>query len=397
MAARFPIRWWVVAETEQGLEAGFAALGRTVGVAEMQEPDSVAAQKALTWLRAAPRGALILYDNAEKGALLTKWLPGDAASALVTTRIGGMAGLTEISLEVWPDDVASAYLSERTGQEDAEAALKLAQALGGLPLACEQAAAYVVETGETLAGYLARFEANPKRMAGKKATGAAHENTVATTFALAIEKAAADCAAAPVVLSLMAELADAPLPVAVFGHEGAPEGLQDAENVADAIDTLTRWALVKREQTFDALQNVATPCLETHRLIRLAATSDDNAALKRAVKAVADPFPGDVNTNVASWPLCAALEPHIGHGWDIEGWSSDDADAAIRAEICVAAFLQFRRRTIGKLSTTLAGPCPMPRLRMVPKALRSPRSLATSPSRSAILAGRKTSPTRGRR
>ena len=52
-------------------------------------------------------------------------------------------------------EVAAGFLVDRTGDADRRAALELAGALGGLPLALEQAAAYVQATGNSLAGYLA--------------------------------------------------------------------------------------------------------------------------------------------------------------------------------------------------------------------------------------------------
>ena len=52
---------------------------------------------------------------------------------------------------------AAGFLISRTGDPDRQAAADLAAELGGLPLALEQAAAYVVATGQSLADYLALF------------------------------------------------------------------------------------------------------------------------------------------------------------------------------------------------------------------------------------------------
>ena len=55
--------------------------------------------------------------------------------------------------------VASQYLTARTGDADEGAARDLAGELGGLPLALEQAAAYMLATGTALPRYLALFRA----------------------------------------------------------------------------------------------------------------------------------------------------------------------------------------------------------------------------------------------
>jgi hypothetical protein len=49
-----------------------------------------------------------------------------------------------------PDEAVS-FLRARTGQDNREAAGQLAEGLGYLPLALEQAAAFVEETGSSLA------------------------------------------------------------------------------------------------------------------------------------------------------------------------------------------------------------------------------------------------------
>ena len=56
-------------------------------------------------------------------------------------------------------EVAADFLVNRTGDADRAAALELAAELGGLPLALEQAAAYMQATGTTLARYLPLFQA----------------------------------------------------------------------------------------------------------------------------------------------------------------------------------------------------------------------------------------------
>ena len=54
-------------------------------------------------------------------------------------------------------EVAAGFLAARTGDTDHQADAGLAEELGGLPLALEQAAAYTQATGTTLAGYMSLF------------------------------------------------------------------------------------------------------------------------------------------------------------------------------------------------------------------------------------------------
>jgi hypothetical protein len=62
-----------------------------------------------------------------------------------------------MDVPVLDPEVAAGFLVSRTNDPDRAAALELAAELGGLPLALEQAAAYMQATGTTLARYLPLF------------------------------------------------------------------------------------------------------------------------------------------------------------------------------------------------------------------------------------------------
>ena len=62
-----------------------------------------------------------------------------------------------LDVPVLDPEAAADFLVSRTGDPDRQAALGLASELGGLPLALEQAAAYIQASGDSLAGYLALF------------------------------------------------------------------------------------------------------------------------------------------------------------------------------------------------------------------------------------------------
>ena len=103
----------------------------------------------------------------------------------------------------------------RTGDPDRAAARELAGELGGLPLALEQAAAYMQATGTTLARYLPLFR---DRQADLLARGeaAGHPADVAATLGLALSRLADEAPAAAGLLRLLAFLAPEPVPLALL-------------------------------------------------------------------------------------------------------------------------------------------------------------------------------------
>jgi hypothetical protein len=95
---------------------------------------------------------------------------------------------------------------------DRQAAWDLADMLGGLPLALEQAAAYTQATGDTLADYLALFR---QRRAELLARGepAGDTKTVASTWTLAFDRLQQTEPGAIGLLRLLAYCAPEPVPL----------------------------------------------------------------------------------------------------------------------------------------------------------------------------------------
>ena len=99
------------------------------------------------WL-AQRQNWLLVYDNAEDAKALQAVLPSTATGhhLLITSRQPLWQGMQTIKLDVWQDAEALPFLQERLpGVADADL-LSLSQALGGLPLALEQACAYLRPT-----------------------------------------------------------------------------------------------------------------------------------------------------------------------------------------------------------------------------------------------------------
>ena len=86
----------------------------------------------------------MVYDNAPDADTVGKWLPAGAVRCIITSRFAGFDSIAAVTaLDHWPDAVTADYLLARTGRNDKEGALQLAQGLGGLPLAAEQAAVFL--------------------------------------------------------------------------------------------------------------------------------------------------------------------------------------------------------------------------------------------------------------
>ena len=101
-------------------------------------------------LAAYPAGWLLVFDNAPDRASVQALLPpAGHGRVLVTSRDPFWPPGQVLDVPVLDREVAAEFLGGRTGDADRQAALELAGELGGLPLALEQAAAYIQASGDT--------------------------------------------------------------------------------------------------------------------------------------------------------------------------------------------------------------------------------------------------------
>lgn len=227
-AADYRATWWIRAQTEPTMRADLVALGVRLGWVAADEKEDPALAIVMERLRHEGEGMLLIYDNAIDARSLTPHLPrGGAARVIVTSNARrGVADPVEIRL--WPRAIGADYLISRTGRTaerpDAEA---LSEALGGLPLAHEQAAAYCERLEISLAEYARRFAARPAHLLDDTSHAPAeyHDGlTVANTFSLAIEEAARLHPAAEPLMAHLALLAPEPVPMFLLSEGRAELG-----------------------------------------------------------------------------------------------------------------------------------------------------------------------------
>jgi hypothetical protein len=150
---------------------------------------------------------LLIFDNATAPGTLKPYLPlGPGRRVLVTTRVQAWPGANAQDVHELPLESAIAFLFSRTGQTDRVAAEDVAKRLGCLPLALEQAAAYVVECKKQLHDYASLLGSRGLAVL-EKGQPYQSERTVGTTWALSFEKLEAKCPAAADLLHLCAFLA----------------------------------------------------------------------------------------------------------------------------------------------------------------------------------------------
>ena len=312
------VAWQLAAENAIVLAAGFGQLAAQLGVGD--DPDSgdpVASVHAV--LAAFPDQWLLVFDNAPDRASVEGFLPpAGRGRLLITSQHQHWPHAQSLQVPVLSTEVAGEFLVNRTGDPDERVAKDLAAELGGLPLALEQAAAYIQATGTSLVGYLSIFR---DRRADLLARGeaAGHPADVAATLGLALSRLGGEAPAAAGLARLLACLAPEPVPLALLLADPQTVDmlalevtvtlgplLGDPVAVGDAVAALRHYSLVTPAGDSQVLM---------HRLVQTVALShmpmDVAGQWGQAAAALIEAaVPADTDLPSA-WPVCAVLLPHV--------------------------------------------------------------------------------------
>ncbi|MDR0459292.1 MAG: tetratricopeptide repeat protein [Coriobacteriales bacterium] len=262
--------WWVNAESELSLQNDYREFAQYNGLSSSFNEEFDQVLRFMKRWFAENSGWLFVYDNAEGVKKLEVYLPGGTAKGcvLVTTRDTRhkIPGKT-ISTDVFMPDESRAFLKERLTESSVEVtdneANQLADLLGHLPLALEQAAAYIYRHQRSLVEYINLFQKHGVRVL----KGTEDEETVLTTWSISF--GAIESVAAKQLFNVCAYLApdDIPLNLLIDGREELPEKLQselcsDEFLQDELLDELRHYSLIslKRENN--------DPLISIHRLVQ---------------------------------------------------------------------------------------------------------------------------------
>lgn len=301
--------WWVTADNADNLRAGLASLARALHPGFIGLPVEEQAVRATDWL-AMHDGWLLVLDNVRDPALVEPLLARlPAGRFLMTSRVAaGWRGVAEdLRLDVLPPDESAALAhnvlpDNRPADLDGIAAV--CAELGHLPLAVEQAAAFLAETAITAGKYLDLLRAYPVDMYRSGGEGLDEERTVARVWAVTLDHLATD----PLTTTVLRVLA-------WFDSRAIPRGLLDELGPPPAVLTAVR------RLGAHSMIVVSDATLDVHRLVQavsrtpgLARGVDDTAAIDDArtyaAAALRDALAGDPDDNPAVWPAWHALTPH---------------------------------------------------------------------------------------
>ncbi|MEC4018356.1 FxSxx-COOH system tetratricopeptide repeat protein [Streptomyces sp. H27-D2] len=272
-AAQYDIVWWIPAERTTQIAQALVELAQRLHLPVSGEAIT-AVPAVLEALRTGtPYGNwLLVFDNAESPQAVQEYFPtgsGDTpiGSILVTSRNPQWNTLAHpLEVDVFERE-ESIHLLQRRNPDlpDAEAD-QLAQVLGDLPLAVEQASAWRAETGMPAAEYLRLFEEKRAELM-TVSPPTQYEQTVATAWNVSLDHLERKNAAALQLLQVCAYFAPEPIARSLFSGAAvepiAPDldrALTDPLRLAKAIREINRYSLAKIDHRNNSIQ--------MHRLVQ---------------------------------------------------------------------------------------------------------------------------------
>jgi hypothetical protein len=339
-SSMYDLIWWVSAERDAQILTSLTQLASRLNLDVSPEANTAvpAVREALSTGSSGYQNWLLVFDNAEAPQDVMKYFPtGGAGKVLVTSRDLDWGRVTRsIEVDVFTREESKSFLLGRNPDLSDDDGDRLAVALGDLPLAIEQAAAWRSATGMSVDEYLSLLEA--KRIEVLEAAPSPdYPDSVAAAFELSLEKLKTVNPAALQLLQICSFFAPEPISRDLFaGSPVAPiteeldATLSDSFRVSRAIRDIQRYALAKIDHAHNALQ--------IHRLVQAVLigrmSEDERLVMRRGAHTLlANNTPNNPGRRT-DWRLYQALQPHVAVSRAVE---SPDP----RVQQLVAGVMQF--------------------------------------------------------
>ncbi|GAA4506085.1 MULTISPECIES: FxSxx-COOH system tetratricopeptide repeat protein [Nonomuraea] len=316
--ADYGLVWWVPSNDVGEINRSLAALAVRLGI---RFGDSIAdgAKAALEALRRGQPHArwLLTFDNAEDAEALRPFLPGGPGHVLITSRSQAWSSVAvPLEIDVFSREEGVEHLLRRVPRLAADEALQIADALGYLPLAIEQAAAWLEETSMSAGMYLTELETQTLNTLDLNQPDD-YPHSVAATWEISFNQLNVRSPAAGRLLQLCAFFAPESISQSLVYSDRMlevlrpfDETLRDKLVLGRIIRDIGRYALAQVDQGNNTIQ--------VHRLVQKVIRSRmrEEEALTaehevHRILAAARPRQGEVD-DPENWPQYELLWPHLG-------------------------------------------------------------------------------------
>ncbi|MBX6387620.1 MAG: tetratricopeptide repeat protein [Frankia sp.] len=315
-ASHYQVVWWIPADQHALVRASLAALAPRLGITGITAGRIEDAVSAV--LDALRRGEpyqdwLLIFDNADQPETIRELMPHGPGHVLVTSRNHRWHSMVDtVEVDVFTREESLEFLRKRVPGISPRDADRLAEELGDLPLALEQAGALQAETGMAVDEYLELLARAASKVLGENPP-ADYPVPVAAAWSLSMARLRDQMPFALEILRRCAFFGPEPISrdLLVIGRYVLDPPLREA--VADPImmsratRELGRYALARIDNNRRTLQ--------VHRLIQRLVQEElpqaEAARIRDEVHAMLDAATPDNPDLVEGWTVFQAVLPHV--------------------------------------------------------------------------------------
>jgi len=293
---------WAAADSQEAIASDYASIADLLKLPECDANDQILAVNAAKHWLGSHQGWLLILNNVDELGMLGDFLPsGKNGHVLLTTQAQALGEIAEpVEIRKMEIEEGARFLLRRARvldeatEADWAAAREIDdQQLDGLPLALDQAGAYIEETSCGLSDYLDLYRSHAWELLKYPGFASRHD-PVAMTWVLSFEKIGKKNPAAAELLRICAFLDPDWIPEELFtiGASELGPALEkvgsDAFAFNHAVSELLKYSLIYRDPK--------DKTLEIHRLVQAVLKQSMGEATQRlcaerAVRAVNQVFP----------------------------------------------------------------------------------------------------------
>jgi tetratricopeptide (TPR) repeat protein/CO dehydrogenase nickel-insertion accessory protein CooC1 len=315
--ADYDLVWWVPSERAEEISLALAQLAQKMELSVSDNNVAEAAEAALEELRrdTTPHW-LLIFDNADDPKQVEPYLPTGVGHVLVTSRNQAWTHSAEpLEVAVFTRDESVAHLLRHIPELDLDDARRVAEALGDLPLAIEQASAWLEETGTPARAYVDQLATQSAKILGLNQPSD-YPMPVVATWNLSFERLKERSPAAVRLLQLCAFFSPGPISMDLLYSDEMNASLLPFDAtlteklmLGRVIRDISRYALIKVDQGSNSLQ--------MHRLvqavIRSQMSEEEQIEARHEVHKIlvgARPRQGETD-DPSNWSTYDRIWPHL--------------------------------------------------------------------------------------
>lgn len=317
-SGEYDLVWWISAEQNSLVLSSLVKLAQRLGLDVSPEANSAvpAVQDALNTGKIEYERWLLVFDNAESIDEVRPYFPtGGAGKVLVTSRNPEWAAVARaLEVDVFTRDESKAFLTNRTPELTDRDADRLAEALGDLPLAVEQAASWRAATGMPVDEYLELLAQKRIELLDDSSSPDYQKKSVTAAWNVSLDRLDTVNRSALHLLQVCSFFSPEPIAREFFrGSAMTPitepldQILRDSVKLGRSIRDIQRYALAKLNHQSNTLQ--------IHRLVQTVIEGRMDEAQKEIMRAGAHALLASANPHSpgrhSRWGRYQSLLPHV--------------------------------------------------------------------------------------